>query len=101
MFLHSVLFCVLEKVKSRELLRLGTRVVRGPDWKWKNQDTDGPGTVIQHSKNDSEDQHNVLHLIFDVVLFNFSCLLSVESDPLWWFCFTILALVVLLAEKIV
>ncbi|XP_046350608.2 uncharacterized protein LOC124131392 [Haliotis rufescens] len=27
---------------------LGTRVVRGPDWKWDNQDTDGVGTVINH-----------------------------------------------------
>ncbi|KAK7115958.1 uncharacterized protein [Littorina saxatilis] len=42
-----------EKVKGGELLALGTRVVRGPDWKWKNQDTDGPGTVIQHSKKDN------------------------------------------------
>ncbi|XP_076443753.1 uncharacterized protein LOC143282123 [Babylonia areolata] len=41
------------KVKNGELLSLGTRVVRGPHWKWKNQDTDGPGTVIQHSRKDN------------------------------------------------
>ncbi len=27
---------------------LGARVVRGPNWKWENQDTDGAGTVINH-----------------------------------------------------
>ncbi|XP_071117092.1 uncharacterized protein [Haliotis cracherodii] len=27
---------------------LGSRVVRGPDWKWGNQDSEGPGTVINH-----------------------------------------------------
>ncbi|KAK7478403.1 hypothetical protein BaRGS_00030328 [Batillaria attramentaria] len=42
-----------EKVKNNVLPPLGTRVRRGPHWKWKNQDTDGPGTVIHHSKNDN------------------------------------------------
>ncbi|KAL8616661.1 hypothetical protein ACOMHN_031643 [Nucella lapillus] len=41
------------KVKNGVLLSLGTRVVRGPHWKWKNQDTDGPGTVIQHGMKDN------------------------------------------------
>lgn len=27
---------------------LGTRVARGPDWKWANEDTDCAGTVINH-----------------------------------------------------
>ncbi|XP_071117081.1 uncharacterized protein [Haliotis cracherodii] len=27
---------------------LGTRVVRGPDWVWGNQDTEGAGTIINH-----------------------------------------------------
>ncbi|XP_067666488.1 uncharacterized protein [Haliotis asinina] len=27
---------------------LGSRVVRGPDWRWGNQDSQGPGTVINH-----------------------------------------------------
>lgn len=52
--MKRILFLATGKVKNGELLALGTRVVRGPDWKWKNQDTEGPGTVIQHSKNDSE-----------------------------------------------
>ncbi|XP_060082739.1 uncharacterized protein LOC132562033 [Ylistrum balloti] len=30
---------------------IGTRVRRGPSWKWKNQDTEGPGTVIGHQDN--------------------------------------------------
>ena len=29
---------------------VGTRVRRGPDWKWKNQDARGPGTVVGHSE---------------------------------------------------
>ncbi|XP_061168839.1 uncharacterized protein LOC133178095 [Saccostrea echinata] len=28
---------------------LGSRVKRGPDWMWKNQDQRGPGTVVAHS----------------------------------------------------
>ncbi|KAL8598772.1 hypothetical protein ACOMHN_033335 [Nucella lapillus] len=38
-----------DKVNAGEMLPLGTRVVRGPDWKWKDQDGWGPGTVISHS----------------------------------------------------
>ena len=30
---------------------IGTRVRRGPDWKWKNQDGRGPGTVVGHSEH--------------------------------------------------
>lgn len=43
-----------ERVKSGVLLPLGTRVVRGQDWKWGNQDKDQPGTVIQHRQKDSK-----------------------------------------------
>ena len=39
-----------ELVEAGLLLPLGTRVRRGEDWKWNNQDTEGPGTVIQHRK---------------------------------------------------
>ncbi|XP_071117194.1 uncharacterized protein [Haliotis cracherodii] len=28
---------------------LGSRVVRGPDWLWGNQDTEGPGTIFNHA----------------------------------------------------
>ncbi len=27
---------------------LGSRVVRGKDWKWGNQDCEGPGTIVTH-----------------------------------------------------
>ena len=27
---------------------VGTRVRRGPDWKWKNQDGQGAGTIVGH-----------------------------------------------------
>lgn len=30
---------------------IGTRVRRGPGWKWEDQDGHGPGTVTGHSKN--------------------------------------------------
>lgn len=29
---------------------VGTRVRRGPDWRWGNQDRYGPGTVVSHSE---------------------------------------------------
>ncbi|XP_062614334.1 uncharacterized protein LOC134276068 [Saccostrea cucullata] len=32
------------------LPRIGTRVKRGLHWTWKNQDSNGPGTVVGHSK---------------------------------------------------
>ncbi len=34
-----------------DLPPLGSRVIRGPDWQWGNQDTEGPGTVFNHSPN--------------------------------------------------
>ncbi|XP_062567099.1 uncharacterized protein LOC134229370 [Saccostrea cucullata] len=32
------------------MLPLGSRVKRGRDWEWNNQDNNGPGTVIGHSE---------------------------------------------------
>jgi len=29
--------------------KIGSRVRRGPDWKWKHQDSEGPGTIIGHA----------------------------------------------------
>jgi hypothetical protein len=29
--------------------KIGDRVVRGPDWKWDEQDGNGPGTVVPRS----------------------------------------------------
>ncbi|KAK7482638.1 hypothetical protein BaRGS_00026137 [Batillaria attramentaria] len=50
-----------ELVESGSLPPLGTRVVRGKDWKWNNQDTEGPGTVIQHRKK----RDSWLHIMWD------------------------------------
>ena len=36
---------------SKDLPRIGSRVRRGPDWDWENQDSKGPGTVIGHDEN--------------------------------------------------
>ncbi|PVD34302.1 hypothetical protein C0Q70_05573 [Pomacea canaliculata] len=41
---------VHEKVNLGYFLPLGTRVVRGPDWTYGDQDGNGPGTVISHEK---------------------------------------------------
>ncbi|XP_067666498.1 uncharacterized protein [Haliotis asinina] len=38
-------------IECGNLPPLGTRVERGPDWKWGNQDADGPGTVINHGQS--------------------------------------------------
>ncbi len=40
--------------RPRMLLK-GMRVVRGPDWKWNDQDQNGPGTVTQGSGESSSD----------------------------------------------
>lgn len=29
---------------------IGTRIRRGPDWRWDNQDLEMPGTVVSHTK---------------------------------------------------
>ena len=34
--------------KFTTLPKLGTRVRRGPDWSFDNQDCDGPGTIVGH-----------------------------------------------------
>lgn len=50
-----------ELVANNALLPLGTRVVRGKNWKWNNQDSEGPGTVIQHRKK----RDGWLHVMWD------------------------------------
>ena len=70
---NSNLFLATEKVKNAELLPLGTRVVRGPDWKWKNQDTAGPGTVIQHSRKDSEYLLTEFSIMCELLVFSIKC----------------------------
>nr|XP_019922789.2 uncharacterized protein LOC105328252 [Crassostrea gigas] len=36
--------------RNQHMPTVGTRVRRGPDWEWKNQDGQGAGTVVGHSK---------------------------------------------------
>ncbi|XP_067666490.1 uncharacterized protein [Haliotis asinina] len=47
------------------LLQIGTRVARGPDWKWENEDSDCPGTVINHGP-----EHGMLWVLWDNDLSN-------------------------------
>ncbi|KAK7476930.1 hypothetical protein BaRGS_00031789 [Batillaria attramentaria] len=42
-----------DKVNAGERLPLGTRVIRGPDWEYGDQDFGGPGTVINHNERHS------------------------------------------------
>ncbi|XP_046572307.1 uncharacterized protein LOC124280416 [Haliotis rubra] len=37
----------------KDLPPLGSRVIRGPDWKSQNQDLNGPGTIINHADDDN------------------------------------------------
>ena len=39
---------------------LGTRVKRGRDWKWGDQDINGPGTVIGHLRQGTKMNINML-----------------------------------------
>lgn len=32
-----------------DLPPLGKRVIRGPDWQWKNEDCEGTGTIVNHA----------------------------------------------------
>ncbi|KAL3865872.1 hypothetical protein ACJMK2_043221 [Sinanodonta woodiana] len=36
---------------EEQLLLIGTRVRRGPDWEWGDQDSEGVGTIIGYDKN--------------------------------------------------
>ena len=37
-----------EHYQDSQMPPLGTRVKRGPHWKWQNQDAEGIGTVVGH-----------------------------------------------------
>lgn len=37
-----------EETDKEILPRIGSRVRRGPDWRWRDQDSYGPGTVVGH-----------------------------------------------------
>ena len=47
-FPFFLLLTFTARVDKGERLALGTRVTRGPDWEWAEQDAQGPGTVINH-----------------------------------------------------
>lgn len=36
----------LTGAEMARVLKIGTRVVRGPDWKWGDQDSGGEGRII-------------------------------------------------------
>ncbi|XP_062603521.1 uncharacterized protein LOC134265301 isoform X2 [Saccostrea cucullata] len=46
-----------------EMLPIGTRVRRGPDWRWGDQDCHGPGTVVNHNDNG---KRGWLRVVWDV-----------------------------------
>lgn len=35
-------------IETKEMPPIGSRVRRGPDWRWDNQDDNLPGTVVAH-----------------------------------------------------
>ncbi|XP_067667524.1 uncharacterized protein [Haliotis asinina] len=52
-------------VEVDSLPPLGTRVTRGPDWNWGNQDTEGPGTIINHHEGEGPFGGNLLYVQWD------------------------------------
>jgi hypothetical protein len=48
-----------EEKTSTTLPEIGCRVRRGPNWRYNNQDGNGPGTVIGH-----DDNGNSISLLF-------------------------------------
>ncbi|XP_046350647.2 uncharacterized protein LOC124131415 isoform X2 [Haliotis rufescens] len=51
-----------DKIKElKDLPPLGSRVIRGPDWKYQDQDVGGPGTVINHA-----DDHKLVWVLWDL-----------------------------------
>lgn len=53
----------LYKERDPNMPPLGSRVKRGRDWQWGDQDKYGPGTVIGHSKNGTHYSLNVKMMI--------------------------------------
>lgn len=53
----------LYKERDPNMPPLGSRVKRGRDWQWGDQDKYGPGTVIGHSKNGKDYSFNVKKMI--------------------------------------
>jgi hypothetical protein len=40
------------EIKDSKFPPIGSRVRRGPDWKWNMQDSNGPGTVTGHDNGE-------------------------------------------------
>lgn len=47
---NDVSFMSNTELDSSHLPPLGSRVRRGPDWRYNNQDQGGPGTVVGHDR---------------------------------------------------
>lgn len=45
---NEVSFMSNRELEGSHLPPLGSRVRRGPDWKYNNQDQGGPGTIVGH-----------------------------------------------------
>lgn len=72
----------IEKEKETEfqekylhMPKIGTRVRRGRDWKRKNQDGQGPGTVVGHSKRSKK------HYNWQILTNNWSSLIVESLNP--------------------
>jgi hypothetical protein len=64
-----------KRVAKGERLILGTRVIRGPDWDWDNQDggVGNAGTVIGHHENRWFSHFFILSSLYAPPLYPFSC----------------------------
>lgn len=56
---------VLFEEKNPHMPPLGSRVKRGRDWRYENQDNYGPGTVIGHSKMGKFFTYHYLYYTFN------------------------------------
>jgi hypothetical protein len=70
---------------------LGTRVKRGPDWQWKNQDGHSPGTVTGYSNRGTNTVASIAYYQI-----NKGCLvLLVTRFYLWYVLGTVFTLILL------
>ena len=49
-----------EETDKEILPKIGSRVRRGPDWQWRDQDSDGPGTVVGHDDSRLHGLHTTI-----------------------------------------
>lgn len=48
---------IYNEIKEESFPPIGSRVRRGPDWDSDNQDNNGPGTIVGHSKTCKYNTH--------------------------------------------